>query len=349
MKLKNNLILVATLAMGLSLEFGLLSLFWMLRDSDPASTFAGARFLLLGQVFVLGSCALAYLASRHVLRPVEDIVEGIADFGQGKFELRIPKHGVREFDLVADRLNSMASKLQELDSLRSGFLANVSHELRSPLAAMEQYLGLLLEETSIAGQSRENLLRIRNNLSRLRHLVENLLEMSKIEADKLELHPEVFDPAAEIEEACALLSVKMKARGLALNLELDKSIGALSLDRGKLRQILVNLLDNAVKYNRDAGSVSVSSSARDGSLVITVEDTGWGIPSENMDALFERFRRLPPGSAEAPRTSGVGLGLAISRGLARAMGGDLTAQSEPGKGSAFTCSLPLKRKTNGQA
>lgn len=349
MKLKNNLILVATLVMGLSLEFGLLSLFWMLRDSDPSSAFAGARFLLLGQVFVLGSCALAYLASRHVLRPVEDIVEGIADFGRGKFELRIPKHGIREFDLVADRLNSMASKLQELDALRSGFLANVSHELRSPLAAMEQYLSLLLEETQITGQSRENLLRIRNNLGRLRHLVENLLEMSKIEAGKLELKLELFDPAAEIEEACALLSVKIKSRGLALNLELDKSIGTLSLDRGKLRQILINLLDNAVKYNREAGSIGVSLSAREGALFITVEDTGWGIQPEHMEALFERFRRLPPNSQEAPRTSGVGLGLAISRGLARAMGGDLTVRSEPGKGSAFTCSLPIERKTYGQA
>ncbi len=343
MKLRDNLTLVMVAVLGLSLETGLLTIFWTVRESDLAPASDTLQFLLQGQAFVLAACALAYYSSRLLLRPMESILDGIANFARGRFDHRIQKSKIHELDMVVEQLNRMAGKLQELDTMKTEFVANVSHELRSPMAAMEEYIEILLEGSRRAGRNRDNLLRIQDNLARLRALVENLLEMSRIEAGKLPLSPEGFDLGAEIQDICALLAPRLESRGLALETDLSPSAGKVHADRGKVKQILINLVDNAVKYNRKGGSVTVRAAARNGALRVTVEDTGPGIRPEHMSGLFERFRRLPPASPETAKAGGVGLGLAISRGLARAMGGDITAESKVGRGSAFTLSLPLTR------
>ncbi len=333
--------LVAILAAAL--ELAILSMYWS--GTDPESSpFHSQDFILQAHAFLLAACGLLYLAARFVLRPVESILEGIAQYSQGRFGHRIEKTAIRELDLVAGQLNSMASRLGELDEMKSQLAANVSHELRSPLAAMEQYADLISEGSRLSGQDKDNLARIQANLARLRTLVENMLSLSQLEAGSLQARAEPFSLAEAVEEAAALLAPKIAARKLSLEISPAPALPRALADRDKTLQILINLLDNAVKYNRDGGKITVSFREDGGALTVAVSDTGFGIPAERMGALFERFRRIAPASPGAPKTSGVGLGLAISRGLARAMGGELRAESREGQGSEFLCTLPAAKE-----
>ncbi len=333
--------LVAILAAAL--ELGILSMYFS--GTDPESSpFHSRAFLLQANAFLLAACALLYAAARFVLRPVEAILEGIAQYSQGRFGHRIEKTAIRELDMVAGQLNSMASRLGELDEMKSQLAANVSHELRSPLAAMEQYADLLLDGARLSGQDKENLNRIRANLARLRTLVENMLSLSQLEAGSLQARAEPFSLTEAVREAAALLGPKIAARKLSLEISPAPSLPPALADRDRTLQIFINLIDNAVKYNREGGAITISLRAEAGVLSATVSDTGFGIAPERLDALFERFRRLSPADPSAPKTSGVGLGLAISRGLARAMGGELRAESRVGQGSSLVCTLPAAKE-----
>lgn len=342
MKLRDNLTLLTVVVLAAGLETSLLCMYWAGKDFD-APPFNTSRFLIEGHLFVVGACALAFFASSYFLRPLESIIGGIALFGEGRFDHRIRRFRIREIDLVAEQLNGMAARLGEVDALKSEFVANVSHELRSPLAAIEEYADLLLASPALAGRDRDNLLRIQGNLERLRHMVENLLEMSRLEAGSLTAKSEPFDLSEAVDDVCALLAPRLSGRKLTLETRIDPALGPVRADRDLVKQVLTNLIDNAVKYNKDEGRITVSAKAESGRALVTVSDTGPGIAPEHMEKLFQRFRRLPAAGGNA-KTKGSGLGLAISRSLARAMGGELSAQSRPGEGSAFTCTLPLERR-----
>ena len=141
-------------------------------------------------------------------------------------------------------------------------------------------------------------------------------------------------------DVCASYALQIKDRGLTLAVSAGPDLPAVDADPERVRQVLVNLVDNAVKYNRRAGRLEITASAGSESLEIEVRDTGEGIPPENLDSLFQRFQRLPAASPETAKVKGIGLGLAISHGLARAMGGDLRARSEVGVGTVFIFTLP---------
>ena len=154
---------------------------------------------------------------------------------------------------------------------------------------------------------------------------------------------EPFNLAEAIKDVCALLTPRFSARRLTLEMNLDAETLEVRADRDKVKQILTNLVDNAVKYNKEGGTVTVSMSSTGGRLRVMVRDTGLGIAPEYMESLFERFHRLPATSAEAAKVKGAGLGLAISRGLARAMDGELEAESVVGAGSSFSLIIPTRK------
>jgi two-component system, OmpR family, phosphate regulon sensor histidine kinase PhoR len=301
MKLRDNVSVFTAALVLVALEAALASTYWLVREA-PASPFASAAFVVESQIFVAGACLLVYWLSRTVLRPYETI-----------------------------------TRLSQLDELKKEFVANVSHELRSPLAAMEQYAELLLADKKIVEDSRDNLLRVQNNLARLRSMVENLLELSKLDAGKASPRAETFDWDAAVGDVVALLSPRIKKSGLKQTTTLEAKAAAWA-DPDKARQIVTNLIDNAVKYNKKGGEISVATSADGKTVSVTVRDTGAGIAPEHLGRLFERFSRLP--REDGAKVKGAGLGLSISRELARAMGGELSAESRPGQGSAFTCVLP---------
>jgi protein-histidine pros-kinase len=245
---------------------------------------------------------------------------------------------------VTERKRVEASLLQA-SRLKSQFLANMSHELRTPLNGIIGFSELLVDGKVGALTERQHsfVLDIANSGKHLLHLVNDLLDISKIEAGRMELHEEMFDVATAIEEACAVLATTVASKQLALSWTLEKGLVQARLDRQKFKQVLLNLASNAVKFTDPGGSVRVTAGCVGGDLILSVRDTGIGISEADRGRLFVEFERLDPTNAE--RRPGTGLGLALTRRLAELQGGHIRVESQLGVGSEFVVTLPMREAT----
>jgi PAS domain S-box-containing protein len=229
---------------------------------------------------------------------------------------------------------------EEANTAKSAFLATMSHELRTPLNAIGGYVELL--ELGVRGPltppQLEDLLRIRRSGDTLRRLIDDILNFAKLEAGRLEFRYQTVVLAEFLETLETFVAPRVAQKGLSYTLDVDRCRTVVTMDKAKVEQILLNLLSNAVKFT-DAGGVAVRCRIVADSFVVEVSDTGPGIPPRLRDSIFEAFVQ---GDRSLTRTAeGAGLGLAISRQLARAMGGDVTVRSKEGVGSTFSLSLPI--------
>jgi signal transduction histidine kinase len=220
---------------------------------------------------------------------------------------------------------------------KSAFLATMSHELRTPLNAIIGYESLLGEQ--IGGQLNESQLaqlsRIRANADHLLGLIDEVLTFSRLDAGKEIVRREELRLHKVVGDAITMVTPLAEAKGLKLRDETTD--GRLVTDGGKVRQILLNLLSNAIKFSDD-GEIVVRSEQVDGSITLSVVDSGIGIAAENLETIFDPFWQVEQRSTR--RAGGTGLGLSVSRGLARLLGGDVTVQSTPTRGSRFDLVLP---------
>ena len=227
---------------------------------------------------------------------------------------------------------------------KSAFLANMSHEIRTPMNAILGYSQLMLRDPSLGDAAKKNLNIINRSGEHLLGLINDILVMSKIEAGRMELNPVTFDLSALVTDLAAMFRLRAEAKGLRLEVHVDEEPGcSVVADQGKIREVLINLLGNAVKFT-EAGSVKLQISVSPRSdgrlgLSIQVEDTGVGISATEQASLFRPFVQTQSGLASQ---SGTGLGLAISREFVRMMGGDIAVSSEVGKGSTFHFEIPVQ-------
>ena len=229
------------------------------------------------------------------------------------------------------------TRLERLEVIRQEFLSNVSHELRTPLTSI-----VALAETLEAGalndpnNNRRFLTIIQKNAARMRHLIDDILELSAIEAGNVKIYPEPVPLHPLVEDIINSVSASATSRNIAVR-NLVPSNAQVFADPHRLVQMLTNLIENAIKFNRDEGTVSITLSRFDNDR-ISVEDTGEGIPSHHLERLFERFYRVD--RARSRELGGTGLGLAIVKHLAKAHGGEVKVESTFGQGSRFTIELP---------
>ena len=286
----------------------------------------------------LGALALERTGGRPPFEPADvTLAEELA----GRAALAIDN--ARLFvEAEAARHEAETARLQAeaANRVKSDFLATMSHELRTPLNAIAGYVDLLSLgiRGPVTAEQREDLTRIQRSQQHLAGLIEEVLSFAKLEAGQVQLH--LADVALEetLADIEALTAPQMSARALRYHCVNAGPRVRVHADRDRLRQILLNLLSNAAKFTNRDGAVTVECSASEHVVTISVHDTGVGIPADKLEAVFEPFVQVD-GRLTRER-DGVGLGLAISRDLARAMGGDLTASSEVGRGSVFTLTLP---------
>jgi signal transduction histidine kinase len=237
-------------------------------------------------------------------------------------------------------IQDKSRQLEVANQHKSEFLANMSHELRTPLNAIIGFSEVLIERMfgELNDKQEDYLKDIFTSGKHLLSLINDILDLSKIEAGRMELDADTFDAAAALGNAMTLVRERAQRHGIALSLVTDPQIGDIHADERKFKQIMLNLLSNAVKFTPDGGKVGVRAVLANGSLEVAVSDTGIGIAKEDQDAVFEEFRQV--GRHYTNKQEGTGLGLALTKRFVELHGGTLRVESEPGRGSTFTFTIP---------
>jgi signal transduction histidine kinase len=247
---------------------------------------------------------------------------------------------LKERDRARMEADQARRAAQSANEAKTRFLNMISHELRTPLGAIGGYAALLEEgiHGSLTDEQSKYIARIRHNQTHLLQLVNELLDLGKVESGKFLLELEMVPVHTVLDSAYSMIEPQVRTKGLKLEVQsVDSSLVFLA-DRERVAQILLNLLSNAVKFTGAGGTVGVAIGEKADAVNLHVRDTGVGIPTDKLESVFEAFVQLDASLTRA--SGGTGLGLAISRQLARAMSGDLTVASVLGKGSTFTLSLP---------
>jgi signal transduction histidine kinase len=303
--------------------------------------------------FAVGSTALAlvlgYAISWSVIGPVQRMNERLGQIASGDFSQRvdIPNHD--ELGALAVNLNRMNDELgrlyRQLDAAnrhKSEFLANMSHELRTPLNAIIGF-SEVLQERMFGDLNAKQAEYIGDIIASGRHLlalINDILDLSKVEAGHMELQLTRFSLPATIENTLTLIRERAARQGIAVAVEVEDGLGEVVADERKIKQVLLNLLSNAVKFTPEGGRVGVRAALSGGMVELSVRDSGIGIAPEDRETIFEEFRQV--GADEARKREGTGLGLALARRFVELHGGKIWVESEIGRGSIFIFTLPVR-------
>ena len=247
------------------------------------------------------------------------------------------KERTRELVVANQELQQANLKIREADRLKSEFLANMSHELRTPMNAIIGFTRLVQRKAAdvLPLKQRENLEKVEISAKQLLALINDILDLSKIEAGKMNLSIMPFDLASLVEACFATVEPIVKRNRVRLVKEVSENLPEVLSDQDKLNQIIINLMSNALKFTEE-GEVKLSAVLEDSLLKIAVSDTGIGIPSDALKYIFDEFRQV---DRKQEKREGSGLGLAIARRSVEMLGGEISAVSEPGQGSTFTLYL----------
>lgn len=249
---------------------------------------------------------------------------------------------ITELKSVEQELLRARDAAEAADRIKSAFLATMSHELRTPLNSIIGFTGILLQGLAgpLNAEQQKQLGMVQKSARHLLELINDVLDISKIEAGQLELASTPFDLGKSLAKAVQLVSPLAEAKGLGMRLDVSKEVGEIVGDQRRLEQIIINLLNNAVKFTEE-GHIEVACRVSEGRIMLSVRDTGIGMRSEDIEAIFRPFHQLDTGLAR--KHEGTGLGLSICRKLVEMMGGRIEVESEWGAGSTFTVSLPQRQ------
>jgi PAS domain S-box-containing protein len=252
---------------------------------------------------------------------------------------------ITERRLAEENLRKANEKLKEYNELKDEFVSTVSHELRTPLSIIQSAIRLVLDEIpgKIVDKQKEVLTTALDSVKWLTKIVNSLLTLSKIESGKMDLHKEVVDICKLIQDTVSEYKPLAQEKGLSLNCELPGHNIDISLDPDKMRQVLVNLISNSIKFTSEGGEIKVTCIKRDEEVQFSVRDTGIGIAKEDMIRLFNKFTQFSKNSSL--KEKGTGLGLAIVKKLVEMHDGRINVESAIGQGTTFTISLPLTNQT----
>jgi len=295
---------------------------------------------------VLAAVAVV-LTVRSISVPLRRLTEVTRAVAGGALETRVEVEGNDEFARLADDFNAMVRRLDELDRLKRDFVSHVSHELKTPLAAMQETTRLLLDEAPgpLTAKQRRLLELTLQSARRLAAMIRNLLDLSRLEAGAMDYDRRPWTLEELVVPAAAELEAWARERGVGVEVRVEQPSGEVPCDRDRIVQVVQNLLDNAVKFSPSGSTVVVRARVVDEATdpprraEVAVADHGPGIPPEERRRAFERFRQLAGGRRRA--NAGVGLGLAICRQIVEAHGGEIVIADNPGGGTVVQFTLDM--------
>ncbi|HET6468014.1 MAG TPA: ATP-binding protein, partial [Geminicoccaceae bacterium] len=311
------------------------------RDPEPATLVRHAERLLAGAIgtasarVVVGSVAKEEPIGRDEVMQILDETSQVLDYS------RRLREKSRQLEAATAELRAANERLLELDRLKDEFVSTVSHELRTPLTSIRSFSEILYDNPDLDQEQRQRFLGIVIKESeRLTRLINQVLDLAKMEAGRMEWHFAEVDPLELVRDAAAAASQLFRERGVALELDLPEAAPAIRTDPDRLTQVILNLLSNAAKFSpQGGGRVVLAVAAGPEDVVISVSDNGPGIAPEDQAAVFERFRQV--GDQLTGKPEGTGLGLPICRAILDHLGGAIDVASRPGEGATFTVRLPL--------
>jgi signal transduction histidine kinase len=316
-------------------------------------SFAASQRLFIGVAAgsIMLALLLGYVLSRSLILPIRQMGSRLSDVATGDFSAHIDIPNRDELGALAMNINRMSDELARLyaelvatSEHKSEFLANMSHELRTPLNAIIGFSQVLQQQMfgELNLKQLEYLDDILSSSQHLLNLINEILDLAKVEAGRMELHPSVFALQPTLQKAVAMVREHAIRQGVAISARVDPSLQLIEADERRLSQILFNLLSNAVKFTPEAGRVELSARMAGDSVEVSVADTGIGISAEDAGKIFEEFYQVRPGIPH----EGTGLGLALTKRLVELHGGEITLVTAPGAGSTFTFTLPIRQSAD---
>jgi signal transduction histidine kinase len=308
---------------------------------SPLSLFQTiSRFLLWGALLAAAVAFLiTYFLSRRISAPVKALTLAARQLGQGDLSQRVQSKDKGEIGELAQAFNAMAENLERSEQLRRNMIADTAHELRTPLSNLKGYLEAIYD--GVVKPDPDAIRSLDEEANLLSRLVDDLQELSLAEANELKLNCQTEDIRKVVKQAIAVRQDQAAAKGVSVSADLPKKLSPVNIDSRRIGQVLLNLIDNAIAHTPRGGFITITAKQLDNCVEISVEDTGEGIPAEDLPNVFERFYRVDKSRARA--TGGTGLGLAIAKSLVEAHGGRIEVQSEEGKGSRFSFTIPLSQ------
>lgn len=310
-----------------------------LEESFRRSLFiAGLAAMAAGLIFVT-------FFTRQALSPVRGLTSAARKLGSGDLTYRVPEERSDEIGELASTFNEMASDLESAELQRKRLTADIAHELRTPLTNIQGYLEAILD--GVVKPDPETIASLHTQTVHLARLVDDLRLLSVAEAGALRLETMPDDLGAVIRETTASFEPRAGELDISLSVSVEHGLPSVELDRTRMRQVIVNLIENALQHTPHGGRVSVDVES-DGpkSVAFSISDTGAGIPADELELIFDQFYRVDPSRNRS--TGGVGLGLTIVKRLVEAHGGQLSVTSTPGEGTSFRVSLPAAEAKSGE-
>lgn len=294
----------------------------------------GAIFLIaLAGIIVLMLSSGMYFV-RSIVIPVRQMCDTAARYAEGDFRERIEKTSDDEIGELAEAINYMAKELENSDKMKNEFISSVSHELRTPLTAIKGWSETVLEMPDDPETIQKAMKVITGETERLSDMVEELLDFSRIQDGRFTLQKEVCDILAELGDAVLIYTERAKSLGLKLEYYEPEMLPFVYGDRARLRQVFINIIDNAIKYSNPGGTVSIEAYEKKGEIVVLISDTGVGISNDDLPKIKTKFYK-----ANHTRR-GSGIGLAVASEIVEMHGGNLIINSELGKGTTVMITLP---------
>jgi signal transduction histidine kinase len=292
----------------------------------------------------------SYYTAKRIINPFVDMNHIVQCYSKGDFSQRIPVQGKDEASQLGRSFNEMADQLKNLEVTRQSFVANVSHELRSPLTSMKGFLEAMMDGTIPPEEHDHYIDIVLSETRRMTAMVNDLLDLARIESGIITVNYEVFDINELVRRTLITFEARISEKQMELDVRFANEQSFVYADSNQISQVLRNLIDNAIKYSPEGRTLLVSTYALRKEVYVTIRDTGVGIPAEDVPHIFDRFYKVEKAHTPSPQV-GSGLGLAIVKKIIEAHGQSITVKSARGKGTQFTFTLEkantLKRVTDG--